>query len=45
MKDIELNDFGVNERVITKRLTGKGYKKINNKFIHTTEDTTKYIYR
>lgn len=42
MKDIEFNDFGVNERVITKRLARRGYKKINNRFIHTTEDTTKY---
>lgn len=42
MKDIEINDFGVNERVITKRLARRGYKKINNRFIHTTEDTTKH---
>lgn len=31
-KDIELNDFGVNERVIAKRLGKRGYKKINNQF-------------
>lgn len=42
MKDIEFNDFGVNERVITKRLARRGYKKVNNRFIHTTEDTTKH---
>lgn len=31
-KDIELNDFGVNERVIAKRLGKRGYKKIDNQF-------------
>ena len=32
MKDIENNDFKVNDRVITKRLTRKGYKRIGNEF-------------
>lgn len=35
MKDIEINDFKVNERVITKRLNRKGYKKIDNQFVLT----------
>lgn len=45
MKDIEENDFGVNERVITKRLKRKGYKKINNKFIlnNITKSTTEAL--
>ena len=29
MKDIEVNDFGVNERGIRKRLDRRGYKKID----------------
>lgn len=33
MKDIENNDFNVNERVITKRLNRLGYKKIDNQFV------------
>lgn len=32
MKDIEKNDFKVNERVISKRLIRRGYKKINNRY-------------
>lgn len=32
MIDIENNDFGVNERVIHKRLTRKGYKKVDNRY-------------
>lgn len=33
MKDIETIDFNVNERVISKRLKRRGYKRIDNKFI------------
>ena len=33
MKDIENNDFKVNERVIAKRLKRRGYKKIGNKYV------------
>ncbi len=33
MKDIEINDFNVNPRVIHKRLDRRGYKKINNNYI------------
>ena len=33
MKEIEQQDFGVNERVITKRLSRKGYKRVNNQFV------------
>ena len=36
MKDIENNDFKVNDRVITKRLNRKGYKKIDNQFVADT---------
>lgn len=32
MVDIETNDFKVNERVIVKRLTRRGYKRIGNEF-------------
>ena len=32
-KEIEINDFRVNERVIAKRLTSRGYKKIDNQYI------------
>ena len=38
MKDIELNDFKVNERVITKRLNRRGYKKVDGVF--KKNDTT-----
>ena len=44
MKDIETNDFKVNERVISKRLTRRGYKKINNKYLLVEADNdTKVI--
>ena len=44
MKDIEINDFKVNERVISKRLIRRGYKKINNKYILAAVDNdTKVI--
>lgn len=33
MKDIEINDFKVNDRVIVKRLNRKGYKRVGNEFI------------
>lgn len=33
MKDIEQEDFGVNERVITKRLARKNIKKIDGQFV------------
>lgn len=33
MKDIEITDFEVNERVIHKRLVRSGYKKINNNYV------------
>lgn len=40
MKDIEINDFKVNDRVIVKRLNRKGYKRVENKFINSiTKDT------
>jgi len=49
-KDIEINDFGVNEKVIKNRLDRKGYKKINNQWvleheqlINTTNKTTEII--
>lgn len=32
-KEIEINDFKVNERVIAKRLVSKGYKKVNNQYV------------
>ncbi|MGL5149319.1 MAG: hypothetical protein ACRC7N_01950 [Clostridium sp.] len=32
MVDIETNDFNVNERVIAKRLTRRGYKRVENEF-------------
>lgn len=34
MKDIEINDFKVSDRVIVKRLNRKGYKRVKNKFIN-----------
>lgn len=40
MVDIETNDFGVNDRVIVKRLTRRGYKRVGNEF---TKDITKVI--
>lgn len=33
MKDIEINDFNVNPRVIHKRLDRRGYKKINDNYV------------
>lgn len=50
-KDIEINDFGVNEKVVKNRLDRKGYKKINNQWIlsnnhesvNTTNKTTEII--
>lgn len=35
MKDIEINDFKVNDRVIVKRLNRKGYKRVENKFVNS----------
>lgn len=40
-KDIEINDFKVNERVIEKKLKRKGYKKINNQYILDDNSNTK----
>lgn len=42
-KDIEINDFKVNERVIAKRLTSRGYKRIDNQYIKYDKDNTKVI--
>lgn len=42
-KEIEINDFKVNERVIAKRLTSRGYKKIDNQYIKHDNSTTKVI--
>ena len=39
-KEIEINDFKVNERVIAKRLTSKGYKKIDNQYIKYDKSNT-----
>lgn len=33
MKDIEINDFKINDRVMVKRLNRKGYKRVENRFI------------
>ena len=33
MKEIEIVDFGVNERVLTKRLARKNIKKVNGQFV------------
>lgn len=41
MKEIEQQDFGVNERVITKRLNRRGYKKVDG--IFKKNDTTSNI--
>lgn len=42
MKDIEINDFKVNDRVIVKRLNRKGYKRVENKFVNSiTKDIQK----
>lgn len=50
-KDIEIHDFGVNEKVVKNRLDRKGYKKIDNQWVlingyksmNTTEETTEII--
>lgn len=42
-KDIEINDFKVNERVIAKRLTSRGYKRIDNQYIKYDKSTTPVI--
>ena len=42
-KDIEINDFKVNERVIAKRLTSRGYKKIDNQYIKYDNSNTAVI--
>lgn len=42
MKDIEINDFKVNDRVMVKRLNRKGYKRVENKFVNSiTKDIQK----
>lgn len=38
-KDIEVNDFGVAERVIAKRLKRKGYKKVDNQWIYANDNS------
>lgn len=40
MIDIENNEFGVNERVIHKRLNRKGYRKVNHKYIKAIDVNT-----
>lgn len=42
-KEIEINDFKVNERVIAKRLTSRGYKKIDNQYIKYDNSNTLVI--
>lgn len=42
-KDIEINDFKVNERVIAKRLTSRGYKRIDNQYIKYDKNNTQVI--
>lgn len=42
-KDIEINDFKVNERVIAKRLTSRGYKRIDNQYIKYDKSNTTVI--
>ena len=42
-KEIEINDFKVNERVIAKRLTSRGYKKIDNKYLKYDNSNTGVI--
>ena len=50
MKDIETNDFNVNDIVIVKRLTRRGYKRIGNEFkqsitnvIHTDKESAEKV--
>lgn len=42
-KEIEINDFKVNERVIAKRLISRGYKKIDNQYIKYDKSNTGVI--
>lgn len=42
-KEIEINDFKVNERVIAKRLTSRGFKKIDNQYIKYDKSNTGVI--
>lgn len=42
-KEIEINDFKVNERVIAKRLTSRGYKKIDNQYVKCDKSSTGVI--
>ena len=37
MKDIETNDFNVNDRVIVKRLTRRGYKRIDGFYVKVND--------
>lgn len=42
-KEIEINDFKVNERVIAKRLASRGYKKIDNQYVKYDDSNTRVI--
>jgi hypothetical protein len=42
MKDIEINDFKVNDRVIVKRLVRRGYKRVGNE-LNITDEKGKLI--
>lgn len=44
-KDIEINDFGVNEKVVKNRLDRKGYKKAGNQWVlkDNTKETTEIL--
>lgn len=42
-KEIEINDFKVNERVIAKRLTKRGYKKVDNQYVKYDNSNTVVI--
>lgn len=42
-KEIEINDFKVNERVIAKRLISRGYRKIDNQYIKYDNSNTGVI--
>ena len=42
MKDIEINDFKVNDRVIVKRLVRRGYKRVENE-LNVTDEKGKLI--
>ncbi|WP_300386182.1 hypothetical protein [Clostridium sp.] len=39
LKDIETIDFKVNDRVIAKRLSRKGYKRIDNQYLYKSDTT------